>query len=145
MYRRTGILILLGLLAWGSALNPPAGTLNASESSMITSSTTAVNVKHVVKGEEHKGVLEISHGGISHVSEHTVWVQSVPWNQIVQWRCFGSKDANPNEEDLCILWIQLKKDSPSTARHLFFKVPCEIVPGQENWKTLESYDTRDNF
>ena len=149
MIRRTGTLLLLGLLAWGGAVYPSTGNLNASEPGMtdsgIAPQTVAVNVAHLVKGKDYKGVLEISRSGITHVSEYTVWVRSVPWNQILEWRCFGSKHADSNEEDPCTLWIQLEKGSSRNERHLFFKVPCEIVPGQENWETLESYDYRDNL
>ena len=149
MQQRTRSNLVLGLLVWGVGLCAVTGTLNASEPSVpgdeASFDTVTKNVKQVVGGREYKGVLEISHLGIAFASEYTEWLEFTPWNQILGWKCFGSKHAGPNGEDLCTLWIQVEKGSPHASRHLFFNITCDIIPGQEKWETLESYDPRGHF
>ena len=149
MMRTTATNLVLGVLLWGVGLCAPTGNLNASEPSMTgdeaTSGAVTKNVKQLVGGQEYKGVLEISHRGIACVSEYTEWLEFTPWNQVLGWKCFGSKHAGPNEGALCTLWIQVERGSPHAGMHLFFKVPCDIITGQENWLTLESYDPRGQF
>ena len=149
MIRRTGTNLVRSLLVWGVALCALTGDLNALEpiatGDEATSDTVTRNVKQVVGGQDFKGVLEISHLGIAYVSGYTEWLEFTPWNQVFGWKCFGSKHAGPNKEDLCTLWIQVEKGSPHASRHLFFKITCDIIPGQENWETLESYDPRGHF
>jgi|GEM_PF-2838321 len=147
--RRTGTSFVLGLLLCTIHLVPPIGDLNASEPIVTgdntVADTTNENVKQVVGGQDYKGVLEISHHGIAYLSEHTEWLEFIPWDQVLGWKCFGSMHAEPNEETLCTLWVQVKKGAPHAATHLFFKLPCEMVAGKENWEILESYDPRDDF
>jgi hypothetical protein len=149
MIRSTGGNLLPGLLIVGLGLFALAGNLNASEPSMTNSETVsrtvAKNVKQVVGGQDYKGVLEIGPCGIAYVSEYFEWLECIPWSQVLGWKCFGSRHAGPGEEGSCLMWIQLKKDTPHASTHLFFKVPCEMVPGQENWETMESYDPRGQF
>ena len=149
MKHRTGTNLVLGLLVWGGGLCALTGGLNASEPSVpgdgATFDTVTRNVKQIVGGQDYKGVLEISHHAIAYASEHTGWLESIPWNQVIGWKCFGSKHTDPNEEDLCPLWIQVEEGSPHAGMHLFFKVPCDIISDQENWETLETYDPRDHF
>ena len=149
MIRRTGTNLVRILVVWGVALCALTGDLNALEPSATRdaafSDTVTRNVMQVVGGRDYKGVMEISHLGIAYVSAYGEWLEFTPWNQVLGWKCFGSKHEGPNEEDLCTLWIQVQKDSPHGAMHLFFKVPCDIISSQENWETLESYDPGDHF
>jgi hypothetical protein len=147
--RRTGSTLVRSLLVWGVALCALTGDLNAFEPiatrDEASSDTVTRNVKQVVGGQDYRGVLEISHLGIAYVSGYTEWLEFTPWSRVLGWKCFGSKHAGTKKEDLCSLWILVEKVSPHAGMHLFFKVPCEIVSGQENWETLESYDPRDHF
>jgi hypothetical protein len=147
--RRTGTNLVLGLFLCTIALVALIGDLNASEPVVPgderTADTTTENVRQVVGGRDYKGVLEISRTGIAYVSEYAEWLEFIPWDQVLGWNCFGSMHSESDEESLCTLWIQLKKGAPHAATHLFFMVPCEMIPGHENWEILESYDPRGRF
>jgi len=94
MMRRTTTNLVLGLLVWGIGLCALTGNLNASEPIVpgdeASSNTVTDNVQQVVGGQEYKGMLEISHFGIAYVSEYAEWLEFLPWNQVLSWKCFGS-------------------------------------------------------
>ncbi len=149
MTRRTGSSIVLGLLIWGigfAALSAdPAASDPIVTRQDTVSRTVAVNVKQVVEGNEYKGVVEFSRCGIAHISEYAVYLEFSPWDQVSGWKCFGTKQEEPNEQDLCPLWVQVQKGTPDAKTGLFFKVPCEMVPGMENWEVIEAFDPRGRF
>jgi hypothetical protein len=148
MIRRTGSSILLGLLVWGMGTALPAGNPAASEPIADREieggrQTVAVNVQHLVAGMDYKGVLEMGRSGIAYLSEYAEWLEFTPWSEVVGWQCFGSRLGQSDEEGLCTLWIQVDKGEPKARGHLFFKVPCDMVPGRENWEIVDTYDPRD--
>jgi hypothetical protein len=146
-------MLVIGLAVCGVGLVVPGGNLAASElivtGEEADSGTLLVPVKQIAGGQDYEGELEISRDGIAYISAYTGAWKFTPWKRMLRWRCFGSKDVAPNEEALCTLMMRIETEAPPATPHateyLCFKVPCEMVAGQENWKTMQQYDPWGHF
>lgn len=149
MRRSIGRMLVIGLTVWGVGLAVPTGNPAASELILsgeeVDSDTLFVPIHEIAGGENYEGELEISHEGIAYVTARTRAWRFTPWNRVLRWRCFGSKDAGPTEETLCTLWLRMETETPHAREYLVFKVPCEMAPGQENWETMQHYDPWGHF
>jgi len=149
MRRSIQTVLVLSLAVCGLGLGVLTGNLAASElivtGEEAISDTLFVPIQQTAGGQDYQGELEISHEGIAYVSGLTGAWTFHPWKQVLRWRCFGSRHAGTNEEALCTLWIRTETETPHAREYLFFKVPCEMVPGQENWETMQHYDPWGRF